>query len=265
MQDFFGYSKMLLDQGATEIVEAFNDEDIYVNTGLELSDSKFYYNKAIENKGMVLELGCGYGRILLNLLEKGIPIDGLEQAPNLAHIVIKEAKKKKLNTHIYIQDMKNVGQINLKYNLIICPNYVMDYISSYHEFINLLISIKSILNTNGKLIFNIDIKDKNEREYGPALSKIQYNKESGKIYTSIIQTKVLNEDFRLCNLTTFISKDSYTQTYVSCTKEFRWDYEKMLDCIKMADFDIENIYCDYNENEFSIQNDDECIIVLTKK
>lgn len=134
MDNFFGYSKILIEEGIAKIVDPFNDEGIYINTGLKLQDVEFYYEEAKKSAGKVLELGCGYGRVLLPLLKRKIDIDGLEKSKELAKIVLTKSKELDVQTKVYIDDMRNVKKIKCPYDLVICPNYVMDYITSYDEF-----------------------------------------------------------------------------------------------------------------------------------
>ena len=264
MDNFFGYSKMLIEEGIAKIVDPFNDEDIYINTGLKLEDVEFYYEEAKQCNGKVLELGCGYGRILLALLKRGIDIDGLEKSKELVKYILNKSKELELQTKVYIDHMQNVKNIKCSYDLVICPNYVMDYIRSYDEFVELLKSIYCLLGQNGKLIFNIDIKETDEKNYGPAISCYSFNKEEKKAYMSIIETRVIDDDCRLCNLTTYISQGEQTSVFVSFTKEFRWDFGKLINCITSSGFEVDNLYRDYDKSEFKSGRDSECVLILKK-
>lgn len=48
------------------------------------------------------------------------------------------------------------------------------------SFLELLKSIYCVLNQNGKLIFNIDIKEIDEENYGPAISCHSFNEKEKK-------------------------------------------------------------------------------------
>lgn len=213
----------------------------------------------------MLELGCGYGRVLLPLLKRKIDIDGLEKSKELAKIVLTKSKELDVQTKVYIDDMRNVKKIKCPYDLVICPNYVMDYITSYDEFLELLKSIYCVLNQNGKLIFNIDIKEIDEENYGPAISCHSFNEKEKKAYMSIIETRIIDDDCRLCNLTTYISLGKQTSVFVSFTKEFRWNFDKLINCIISSGFKVGNLYRDYAKNEFEIGRDNECVLILKNK
>lgn len=265
MEDFFGLSKMLIDNKLAIVIDPFNDEQIYINTGLELDDVTFYYDEAKTCKGKVLELGCGYGRILLQLIEKGIQIEGLERAEKLINFAMQAAEKRNVKVKIYNADMRNISNIVEEiYELVICPNYVMDYIESYEEFEKLLLSIKDRLQLGGTLIFNVDLKDEAEVDYGPAISNIKYNEAEKKLYTSIVQTKNLNDDCRVCNLTTFVTEKQKTKLYVSCVREFRWNIEKILKIVEKTGFEVEEMYKDYERNKFIHERDSECILKIRR-
>lgn len=82
---------------------------------------------------------------------------------------------------------------------------------------------------------------------------------------SIIETRIIDDDCRLCNLTTYISLGKQTSVFVSFTKEFRWNFDKLINCIISSGFKVGNLYRDYAKNEFEIGRDNECVLILKNK
>ena len=257
---FFGYCKDLIELASTTICSAF-DNDIYIKTGLELDDIDFYYSEAKKCGGRVMEIGCGYGRVLIPLLEKGIRIDGIDLSVKLVDVLKKHLEEEKLVSNIYVCDMRNFGKIKYKYQLVICPNYVMDYVTSYKDFTCILKNFSNIMEKKGRLIFNVDFEDEGEGSYGPAVSKIV--SENGTIYTSIVETKARN-GIRMCNLATFVTKKDKTQIYVSDVGEFIFDYLRVVEVIKISEFKLIKCYSNYQKVIFNPAEDKECIFELEK-
>src|SRR3954451_8643584 len=72
-------------------IARFYDVDMAQN--MRFDDVAFYAHQCARANGRVLELGCGNGRILLPLLERGIDAVGIDAfAPMLAELRPKPAK-----------------------------------------------------------------------------------------------------------------------------------------------------------------------------
>src|SRR3982750_890071 len=73
-------------------IARFYDVDMAQN--MRFDDVAFYAHQCARANGRVLALGCGNGRILLPLLERGIDVVGLDaSAPMLVELRRKAAKR----------------------------------------------------------------------------------------------------------------------------------------------------------------------------
>jgi SAM-dependent methyltransferase len=117
------------------------------------NDVEFYYEEAKKVHGPVLEIGCGTGRILLPLLEKGIDITGIDLCKEMVLILKKKARDRALRPKIVLADMKNFS-LNKKFNLVIIPYRAFLHMLTEEDQLKTLQNIKNHLNKNGKLIIH---------------------------------------------------------------------------------------------------------------
>jgi len=121
--------------------------------GSKKDDVNFYKNEAKKVKGKVLEIGCGTGRIYLELLKEGVNAYGIDLSPAMLSSLNKKAKKLGLKTKIKKADMRDFN-LRDKFSLIIIPFKAFLHIFTAEDQIKALKNINKHLLLNGKLIVN---------------------------------------------------------------------------------------------------------------
>lgn len=85
------------------------------------SDRHFYL-KVIQQYGQpVLDVGCGTGRLLLDYLQQGIDIEGVDNSPEMLAICQHKAEDLGLNPKVYEQYVEKL-EIPRKYQIILVPS-----------------------------------------------------------------------------------------------------------------------------------------------
>ena len=83
---------------------------------------RFFYRKFINQQGgRVLDVGCGTGRLLLDYLEDGIDIEGVDNSPEMLDICREKANFIGLKPTLYQQTMVDLD-LPLCYQIIIVPS-----------------------------------------------------------------------------------------------------------------------------------------------
>lgn len=83
---------------------------------------RFFYMEVIRKSGQpALDVGCGTGRLLLDFMEQGIDIDGVDNSPEMLAICREKAEKLGLHPTIYQQTMESLD-IPRRYRTIIVPS-----------------------------------------------------------------------------------------------------------------------------------------------
>ncbi|HJS17684.1 MAG TPA: class I SAM-dependent methyltransferase [Anaerolineales bacterium] len=83
---------------------------------------RYFYLAAIQKYGQpVLDIGCGTGRLLLDYLQQGIDVDGVDNSPEMLAICQGKAEDLKLKPKLYEQYVEKLD-IPRKYQTILIPS-----------------------------------------------------------------------------------------------------------------------------------------------
>lgn len=113
-----------------------------------------FYQKFLSRNNKIIEFGCGTGRVLINLLEQGYNISGLDISKGMLEHLKTKLKQKGLNTNIF---NKNLVRFSLKgkYDSGILSQRTLNFITTPNEQKKSLLNINKTLKTGAKLIINL--------------------------------------------------------------------------------------------------------------
>lgn len=85
-------------------------------------DDRFFYLDQIGRSGQpVLDVGCGTGRLLLDYLQQGIDIDGVDNSPEMLAVLRRKAAELGLQPTVYEQSMEALD-LPRRYRTILVPS-----------------------------------------------------------------------------------------------------------------------------------------------
>jgi SAM-dependent methyltransferase len=85
-------------------------------------DDRFFFLDVVKKYGQpVLDVGCGTGRILLDFMQQGIDIDGVDNSPEMVALLKQKAEKLNLDPTVYQQEMHELS-LPRKYQAILVPS-----------------------------------------------------------------------------------------------------------------------------------------------
>lgn len=116
-------------------------------------DVEFYLGQAKESEGPVLEIGCGTGRIYLELLRNGIDAFGLDISHRMLEVLREKAEERGLEPRVFQADMRNFS-FDKKFACIIIPFGTFLHNLTVKDQLNTLSKCKEHLVKDGKLILN---------------------------------------------------------------------------------------------------------------
>lgn len=83
---------------------------------------RFFYLELIRQYGQpVLDVGCGTGRLLLDYMQQGIDIDGVDNSPEMLAICKAKANQLGINPNLFEQTLESL-EITRKYQVILIPS-----------------------------------------------------------------------------------------------------------------------------------------------
>jgi SAM-dependent methyltransferase len=116
-------------------------------------DTELYLREAKKAKGKVLEIGCGTGRIYLELLKAGMDAYGLDASGEMLLALKKKAKEMRLSPKVKKADMRSFSY-PLKFDLIIIPYRGFNHILTRDGQKKCLRNIREHLKKGGKLVLD---------------------------------------------------------------------------------------------------------------
>ncbi len=85
-------------------------------------EDRFFHREAVRRSGEpVLDVGCGTGRILLDFMQDGVDIDGVDNSPEMLEILREKAQGIGLEVNAYLQTMETLA-LPRKYQTILVPS-----------------------------------------------------------------------------------------------------------------------------------------------
>src|SRR5687767_1710843 len=85
------------------------------------ADRKLYRELVSETGEPVLDVGCGTGRILLDFLQDGVDIDGVDNSPEMLSLCRQKAEALGLQPKLYLQWMEALD-LPRRYRTILVPS-----------------------------------------------------------------------------------------------------------------------------------------------
>ncbi len=116
-------------------------------------DIPFYTQEAQKAKGKVLEIGCGTGRIYLELLKAGVEAYGLDFSGEMLNVLERKAQALNLHPQVRLADMRNF-KISTRFALIIIPFRAFLHNLTTEDQLQTLKNCRRHLAEGGKLMLN---------------------------------------------------------------------------------------------------------------
>lgn len=176
----------------TEFYEAWADfYDPYYGEQ-EIGDLAFYRELAADADGPVLEVGCGTGRVYLEVLSEGVDIDGIDLSADMLAVLERKAAERDLEPSVWQADMR-AFEPDREYALITIPFRVFLHNLTVADQVASLDHLRSALEPGGCLVFNVFVPsfDVICETYGSAQEEVI--EHEGDEYTIVDHTRILDE------------------------------------------------------------------------
>lgn len=91
-----------------------------VQAAADPGDREFYVEEALAADGPVLEVGCGTGRVYLELLRRGVDASGIDASPGMLSVLRDAAAEEGLEPDVRVADMAGF-ETDRAYALVVVP------------------------------------------------------------------------------------------------------------------------------------------------
>ena len=135
---------------------AYLDPALYdvVYTKARVDDVPFYVDLARRQNGLVLEVACGTGRVLLPTMQAGVDIHGFDLEPGMLDRLREKARPLGLTPKVFQADMRDFT-MPARYRLITIPFRAFLHMESTEDQIRALRCVREHLESGGVLAFNV--------------------------------------------------------------------------------------------------------------
>jgi SAM-dependent methyltransferase len=130
-------------------IARFYDVDMARN--MRFDDIAFYADLCAARPGRALELGCGSGRILLELLARGIDIMGVDGSAGMLRELQRKAAERGLAPNVVQMDLRRLA-LPGTFSVVLCPYSLITYLTGDDDAARLLLAIERLLEPDGALV-----------------------------------------------------------------------------------------------------------------
>lgn len=130
-------------------IARFYDTDMALN--MTFDDVGFYAARCAAAGGSVLELGCGNGRILLPLLQRGFDVTGVDASNGMLAELRRKAAVRGLVPALARMDTRALG-FRAAFGTVLCPYSLITYHVTDDEIARLLAGARRALLPGGSLV-----------------------------------------------------------------------------------------------------------------
>lgn len=121
-------------------------------------DGPYYRSRASAVEGPVLELGCGTGRVYLELLQAGVDVDGLDASAPALSVLRETADAAGVEPSVWQADMETF-ETDRTYDLVYCPFNTVQYLLTHEALQRLFASVEAALKPAGWFVFDVFVPD----------------------------------------------------------------------------------------------------------
>ena len=130
-----------------------------------------------KNVKQILDLGCGAGRHVIYLTEKGFEVHGIDISRTGLKTTKERLEKRRLGAELVKADMKSIPYINSCFDMVICINTI--YHQKKAEIQKTISEIHRILRDNGLFIANFHSKRSSRYGKGIKIEEDTFMDEAG--------------------------------------------------------------------------------------
>jgi SAM-dependent methyltransferase len=141
--------------GAYDQIAHLYDVDMAQN--MRFADVDFYARIAQSKNGRVLELGCGNGRILLDLASRGIDVVGVDRSQRMLAELFRKASERRLPVRACAMDVRRLG-FAVRFDVVLCPYSLVTYMSDEDDAARMLEEVKCVLAPDGIVVVDAFIR-----------------------------------------------------------------------------------------------------------
>jgi len=128
--------------------------DVDMARNMPFDDIAFYERVCRESPaGPVLELGCGNGRVMLELAARGLDVVGVDGSPRMLAALVDKAKACALSPRVCRMDARNLGFARC-FGAVLCPYSLVTYMGQGNDAARMLDEARRVIVAGGNVVID---------------------------------------------------------------------------------------------------------------
>jgi ubiquinone/menaquinone biosynthesis C-methylase UbiE len=132
--------------------------DVDMAQNMRFADVDFYARVAASRRGTVLELGCGNGRILLTLLQRGIEAVGVDRSQKMLAELRRKAEERALHVRACAMDVRVLGFRAASFDVVLYPYSLVTYMTEEGDATRMLEEAKRVSAPDGLVVVDAFVR-----------------------------------------------------------------------------------------------------------
>ncbi len=228
------------------------NKDVDYSSWADFIEKIIEHNPGFEEKNLVLDLGCGTGKMTLELARRGYDMTGVDSSAEMLDIARDGAEREGLDNILWLkQDMRSFelyGTVGVTVSCLDCMNHLI----SASDFKKCLSLVHNYLTPSGLFIFDINGRKKFRTVYADN-SYVMENESSMCIWQNYY-----NDKSGICNfyITLFSqNSDGSYDRYDELQKEKMYTLRSLKNMLSETGFEFIGAYSDFDFSKASDEND----------
>jgi len=122
--------------------------DVDMAQNMRFPDVDFYVRVSASKHGRVLELGCGNGRVLLELAACGIDVVGIDRSQKMLTELVRKGASRALHARTCAMDVRRLG-FGVRFDVVLCPYSLVTYMTDECDAAQMLAEVNRVLAPGG--------------------------------------------------------------------------------------------------------------------
>lgn len=128
--------------------------DVDMARSMPFDDTAFYAAQVAGVAGPVLEVGCGNGRILLELRSRGIDLVGIDRSHPMLAALQERARKRGRPASVVRMDVRKLAFADATFGAVLCPYSLITYMNDEGDAARLVREAVRVLRRGGLLVLD---------------------------------------------------------------------------------------------------------------
>ncbi|NMB02191.1 MAG: class I SAM-dependent methyltransferase [Firmicutes bacterium] len=263
MSEFFGFAQELLIKKRAQEGEPYADAELYDLLNQRRGDSAFYVEFAKQQGGRVLDLACGTGRLVPELVDAGLEIVALDLSPDMIARAKARLGMDTSQVELVVGDMRTFSFDRL-FNTIIIPYCSLIYMHSDADRLAVFQNCYQHLLSGGYLVFDFLAGEVELTEGWPSLALQGIHPFTDEVLLSVVQIKGLATDLRLLNQINYVfpQEPNPPKITVFSSKEAVVTPARMVALLEQVGFSVEGVFSNTALQPYD--GGEDCLIISRK-